>query len=150
MPKTPLGVLALIGGVLLLGALGTIGGAQLVEYSESAAFCTTCHTMNPQKKAFEAGVHQDVGCGECHVNPGVVGFVKAKLAGTRELYALVTSTYPTPIPPIPHDELPPTQEHLPEVPPALPARRPRSAEQAARQGVLRARTSRTPATTSPC
>ena len=95
--------------MLLLGVLGTLGGVHLVEYSESAAFCTTCHTMTPQKKAYEAGVHQDVGCGECHVNPGVVGFVKAKLAGTRELYALVTSTYPTPIPPIPHDELPPTK-----------------------------------------
>ena len=109
LPRTTRGILGLVGGVLLLGVLGTLGGVHLVEYSESAAFCTTCHTMNPQKKAYEAGVHQDVGCGECHVNPGVVGFVKAKLAGTRELYALVTSTYPTPIPPIPHDELPPTK-----------------------------------------
>jgi nitrate/TMAO reductase-like tetraheme cytochrome c subunit len=66
--------------------------------------------MTPQKKAYEAGVHQDVGCGECHVSPGVVGFVKAKVAGTRELYALVTNTYPTPIPPIEHDKLPSTKE----------------------------------------
>jgi nitrate/TMAO reductase-like tetraheme cytochrome c subunit len=109
LPRTTRGILGLVGGVMLLGVLGTLGGVHLVEYSESAAFCTTCHTMTPQKKAYEAGVHQDVGCGECHVNPGVVGFVQAKLAGTRELYALVTSTYPTPIPAIPHDELPPTK-----------------------------------------
>jgi NapC/NirT cytochrome c family, N-terminal region len=108
LPTTTRGVLGLVGGVLLLGVLGTLGGVHLVEYSESAAFCTTCHTMTPQKKAFEAGVHQDVACGECHVKPGVLGFVQAKLAGTRELYALVTNTYPTPIPPIPHDELPST------------------------------------------
>lgn len=108
LPSTPRGVMGLVGGVMLLGVLGTLGGVHLVEYSESAAFCTTCHTMEPQKKAFEAGVHQDVACGECHVDPGVVGFVSAKLAGTRELYRLVTNTYPTPIPPIAHDALPTT------------------------------------------
>jgi hypothetical protein len=39
-----------------------------------------------------------------------MGFVKAKLAGTRELYALVTNTYPTPIPPLEHDALPSTKD----------------------------------------
>jgi nitrate/TMAO reductase-like tetraheme cytochrome c subunit len=110
VPRTPLGALGLILGVLVLGALGTLGGVHVVEYSESASFCTTCHTMTPQKKAYEAGVHQDVGCGECHVEPGTLGFVKAKLAGTRELYALVTNTYPTPIPAIEHDALPSTKD----------------------------------------
>lgn len=109
MPKTPLGVLGLIGGVLVIGAIGTMGGTELVHYSEGAAFCTTCHTMDPQKKAYESGAHQDVACGECHVDPGVIGFVKAKLAGTKELYRLVTNTYPTPIPAIEHDALPPTK-----------------------------------------
>ena len=108
LPTTTRGILGTVGGVLLLGVLGTLGGVHLVEYSESAAFCTTCHTMNPQKKASAAGVHQDLACGECHVDPGVVGFVSAKVAGTVELYRLVTSTYPTPIPPIEHDKLPPT------------------------------------------
>lgn len=110
VPRTVKGALGLFGVVLLLGVLGTLAGVHVVEYSESASFCTTCHTMTPQKKAYEAGIHQDVACGECHVSPGVVGFVKAKLAGTRELYALVTSTYPTPIPPIEHDALPPTSQ----------------------------------------
>jgi len=109
MPKTPLGALALILGVLVIGAILTIGGTSVVHYSEGASFCTTCHTMQPQKKAYEAGVHQDVACGECHVDPGVLGFVKAKLAGTYELYSLVTNTYPTPIPPIEHEKLPPTK-----------------------------------------
>jgi nitrate/TMAO reductase-like tetraheme cytochrome c subunit len=110
VPRTPLGAFWLILGVLVLGALGTLGAVEVVHYSESASFCTTCHTMEPQKKAYEAGVHQDVSCGECHVEPGALGFVKAKLAGTRELYALVTNTYPTPIPPIEHDALPATQD----------------------------------------
>ena len=109
IPRTPRGLLGLVGGLMLLGVFGTLGGVHVVEYSESASFCTTCHTMTPQKKAYEVGIHQNVACGSCHVDPGMVGFVKAKLAGTRELYALVTNTYPTPIPPLPHEELPPTE-----------------------------------------
>lgn len=110
VPHTPLSALVLILGVLFIGALATLGTVHVVDYSESASFCTTCHTMTPQKKAYAAGAHQDVSCGECHVSPGVLGFVKAKLAGTRELYALVTRTYPTPIPAIVHEDLPPTSE----------------------------------------
>ncbi len=110
VPRTPLAALGLILGVLVVGAIATMGGTSLVHYSEGAAFCTTCHTMEPQKKAYEAGVHQDVACGECHVAPGVMGFVSAKLAGTRELKNLVLGTYPTPIPPIEHDKLPTTEQ----------------------------------------
>ena len=55
-----------------------------VPYSESVSFCTTCHTMIPQHKAFDASSHSDVACGECHVAPGLQGWVKAKLAGTQE------------------------------------------------------------------
>lgn len=110
MPKTPLGALGLILGVLVIGAIATIGGTSVVHYSEGAAFCTTCHTMEPQKKAYEASAHKNVACGSCHVSPGVLGFVKAKLAGTYELYSLVTNTYPTPIPPIEHQKLPSTEE----------------------------------------
>jgi len=97
----------LIGG---FGSVVTMAGATAVGYSESASFCTTCHTMEPEKKAYAVSPHSDVGCGECHVAPGVLGFVKAKLSGTRELYALVTDTYPTPIEPLDHTEMPPTSE----------------------------------------
>ena len=110
VPRSPLGALLLIMGVLFVGALATLATVHVVDYSESASFCTTCHTMTPQKKAYAAGVHQDVSCGECHVSPGVLGFVRAKLAGTRELYALVTNTYPTPIPAIVHEDLPSTTQ----------------------------------------
>ncbi len=104
-------------GMLLLfvllagfGSVATMAGASVIGYSESASFCTTCHTMEPQQKAYAASPHSDVACGECHVAPGVVGLVKAKLAGTRELYHLVTDSYPTPIPPIEHDKMPPVSQ----------------------------------------
>ena len=103
-------------GMLLLfvviggfGSVATMAGAKAVGVSETASFCTTCHTMEPQQKAYAVSPHKDVGCGECHVDPGLIGFVKAKAGGTKELYALVTKTYPTPITPPEHSDLPPVQ-----------------------------------------
>jgi nitrate/TMAO reductase-like tetraheme cytochrome c subunit len=75
----------------------TLGAVRAVHWSESTEFCTTCHTMIPEEKANVAGAHSTVACGECHVAPGVVGFVTAKWGGTKELYSLVTDTYPRPI-----------------------------------------------------
>ena len=66
-----------------------------------------CHTMGPQQKAYEISPHVDVGCGECHVDPALIGLLKAKISGTRQLYDIVTNTFPTPIPPPDHADLPP-------------------------------------------
>lgn len=108
-PKTKRGAIMLILGAAVAGFIATMVGYQVVEYTESTSFCTLCHTMIPQKKAHEASTHSEVECGSCHVAPGVVGFVSAKLAGTRELYALVTNTYPRPIPAIEHSKMPATE-----------------------------------------
>jgi hypothetical protein len=66
--------------------------------------------MAPELQAYSSGVHRDVSCGECHVEPGVAGWVKAKMNGTRQLIDVVLGTYPTPIPPPNHDELPQTAD----------------------------------------
>jgi nitrate/TMAO reductase-like tetraheme cytochrome c subunit len=102
------GIFTLIAGTAIVVA-GVVGGAMwFVPYSESVSFCTTCHTMIPQHKAFDVSAHADVACGECHVAPGIQGWIKAKLAGTQELKALVLNNYPTPIPPIAHADMPST------------------------------------------
>lgn len=106
-PKTVGGALTLIFGTLAVGVALTLGGMEVVHYSESVPFCTLCHTMEPQDKAYHASPHASVAtCGECHVTPTVAGFVKAKLEGTRELKNLVFNTYPVPIPPIEHGKMP--------------------------------------------
>ena len=99
--------------ILLTGAGGVlvgVAGSMAVDYSESASFCTKCHVMGPEKKAYELSPHKDVACGECHVRPGVAGFVSAKIAGSKQLYDLITNNYPTPVLPPDHDELPPVEE----------------------------------------
>ena len=78
-PKTAGGVLALIFGTLAVGAAITLGGVEVVHYSESVAFCTLCHTMEPQDKSYHASTHANVAsCGQCHVTPGVAGFIYSR------------------------------------------------------------------------
>jgi hypothetical protein len=101
-----------IGAVLVAGFGVTlaVGGVVAIGWTETADFCGRCHTMDPELKAYEVSPHREVTCAECHVEPGITGWVKAKIAGTRQLVEVMLNTYPTPILPPNHDELPSTQD----------------------------------------
>jgi nitrate/TMAO reductase-like tetraheme cytochrome c subunit len=97
--------------ILLIAGFGsalTIGGAAAIQWTETADFCGRCHTMGPELKAHEISPHRELACAECHVEPGVEGWIKAKINGTRQLVQVLTGTFPKPIPPPDHGDLPPT------------------------------------------
>ncbi len=73
---------------------------QAVEYMDSTQFCgQTCHTvMQPEFTAYTNSPHSRVACVECHIGPGAPWFVKAKISGLRQLYAVAFKTYSRPIP----------------------------------------------------
>jgi nitrate/TMAO reductase-like tetraheme cytochrome c subunit len=105
-PSSGRGVLVLVALVGGIGTLVAIGGMAAQKWTESAAFCTRCHTMAPEAKAYKLSIHRDVACGECHVGPGLGGFVKAKLNGARQTIEMITGSFPKPIPPPDHAVLP--------------------------------------------
>jgi nitrate/TMAO reductase-like tetraheme cytochrome c subunit len=112
IPHPPLrsrrGLFVLFMLVAGLGSVLTIGSVVAIQWTETAAFCGQCHTMEPELKAYELSPHREVACVECHTEPGVGGWVKAKVNGTRQLVQIVTGTFSTPIPPPDHSNLPPT------------------------------------------
>ncbi|SNB47710.1 NapC/NirT family cytochrome c [Geobacter sp. DSM 9736] len=69
------------------------------EFTESTTFCgELCHTvMQPEHTAWKNSPHARVKCVECHVGPGAKWFVKAKISGLRQVYAVLAHKYPTPI-----------------------------------------------------
>src|SRR5690348_8929938 len=75
-----------------------------VHYMDSSAFCgEVCHTtMRPEYVAYQAWPHARVECAQCHVGPGAGALVEAKLAGTRQLFHVVTNRVPKPVPPPAH------------------------------------------------
>ena len=86
----------------------TVVGAAAVSWTETADFCGRCHTMDPELKAYAQSPHREVGCGECHVEPGVGGWIRSKINGTRQILLLLAGAYPTPIRAPDHADLPPT------------------------------------------
>ncbi|MBZ5723584.1 MAG: NapC/NirT family cytochrome c [Acidobacteriia bacterium] len=71
-----------------------------VNYMDSVTFCgQTCHTvMQPEFTAYQNSPHSRVECVKCHIGPGAGWFVKSKLSGVGQVFAVTFNTYPKPIP----------------------------------------------------
>jgi hypothetical protein len=88
-------VLATLGFVFII-SIATIEG---YNFTESVPFCgTICHTvMKPEYTTWGNSPHAKVRCAECHIGSGAQWFVKTKLSGLRQVYKVLTNSYPTPI-----------------------------------------------------
>jgi hypothetical protein len=79
--------------------LSTYGSFEAYHLTESVEFCgTLCHkVMEPEYTAYQNSSHANVACVECHVGSGTSWYVKSKLSGLHQVYAVATKTYPAPI-----------------------------------------------------
>jgi hypothetical protein len=73
---------------------------QGLHYMDSVDFCgTVCHTvMEPEHTSYQGSPHSRVHCVGCHIGPGASWFVKSKLSGVRQIFAVALKTYARPIP----------------------------------------------------
>ncbi|MES1261018.1 MAG: NapC/NirT family cytochrome c, partial [Acidobacteriota bacterium] len=84
-------------------ALNVVIGSQVtyraVEHMDTVQFCgQSCHVMKPEFTAHATGPHNSIECVACHVTPGATGWVRSKIAGTRQLIEVVFNSHPRPIP----------------------------------------------------
>ncbi len=84
---------------LVFMAISAFGSFQAYEQTESVAFCgQTCHTvMKPEFVAFQNSPHARLSCVDCHVGEGARWYVKSKVNGVHQLYAVTFGTYEKPI-----------------------------------------------------
>jgi nitrate/TMAO reductase-like tetraheme cytochrome c subunit len=69
-----------------------------VAYMDTPSFCgQACHVMQPEWNAYHVSAHSSVACTECHVAPGVPGYLHAKMNGTRQMFMVLLHNYPRPI-----------------------------------------------------
>ena len=54
--------------------------------------------MAPEYSAYENSPHSRVECVQCHIGPGAGWFVRSKLSGLRQVFAVTLHTYSRPIP----------------------------------------------------
>ncbi len=88
-----------------------LGSYRTYEFTESVTFCGgTCHKiMTPEFTAYQESPHARVACVQCHIGPGATWFVKSKLSGAYQVYAILANSYPRPIP-VPIENLRPAQQ----------------------------------------
>lgn len=78
--------------VALLG-LATFGSWG-VSTSSNPNFCGTCHDMKGYYANWKNSAHAraNVACSACHYDPGLRGYMRAKIKGTAELVTTLTAT----------------------------------------------------------
>jgi len=81
------------------------------HYTDSTDFCLkVCHqVMEPEGVAYQRSPHSNVSCVECHIGPGAGWFVRSKISGVRQVFAVLGDTYSRPIP-SPVENLRPARE----------------------------------------
>lgn len=92
-----LGASATLGALPIIGLLSYRG----YHYTDSNEFCgRVCHeVMEPQYTAYQHSPHAKVDCAECHIGAGASWYVKSKLSGLRQVWAVAVNSFPRPIPP---------------------------------------------------
>ncbi len=81
-------------------AIGAETTYSAVTYMDGVTFCgRTCHTvMQPEYAAYQNSPHSRVECVACHIGPGASWFVRSKLSGVYQVFAVTFNTYDRPIP----------------------------------------------------
>jgi len=93
---------------LLVSAVGVYHS---YHYTESVQFCgQACHeVMQPEMATHQHSSHARIACSECHIGPGATWYVRSKLSGAYQVYAVMANKFPRPIP-TPVKNLRPAQE----------------------------------------
>ena len=88
-----------IGSAIFL-FLSSVGSYEAFHFTESVTFCgKICHSvMVPEYSAYQSSPHARVACVDCHVGPGAGWYVRSKLSGLYQVYAVTLGSYPKPIP----------------------------------------------------
>lgn len=83
-------ILAIVAGAM---ALGGIAG----PLTSHPKFCASCHNIRPSYESWVVSSHKEVTCVDCHVRPGLQGYLEDKAwAGVKDvaIYFLGTPTDP--------------------------------------------------------
>lgn len=86
-------------GVSLFLTFSAVGTYRAYQFTESPVFCgVVCHeVMEPNYVAALHSPHAKVSCTECHIGPGADSYIRSKMKGIGQLWAMMTDSYELPI-----------------------------------------------------
>jgi nitrate/TMAO reductase-like tetraheme cytochrome c subunit len=66
------------------------GGYGVLSFTNSPAFCSSCHEMQPEYTTYTASAHNEISCVQCHIKPGFTNMITHKMKSMKEVYYHVT------------------------------------------------------------
>ncbi|AFN74423.1 cytochrome c family protein [Melioribacter roseus P3M-2] len=86
-------------GTAIFLLASAVGSYEAFHYTESVEFCgKVCHSvMKPEYVAYQNSPHARVACVECHVGTGASWYVRSKMSGLYQVYAVTLGAVPKPI-----------------------------------------------------
>lgn len=75
-----------------LGAILIFSGISF-WWTSQPSFCGRCHVMTPFIQAWEKSPHREVNCENCHLNPGLFGFLGGKISSLQVVLNYVRGEY---------------------------------------------------------
>jgi NapC/NirT cytochrome c family, N-terminal region len=93
-------ILAFLAGGALISLAIMVGSYQSYKLTDSNAFCgQLCHqVMQPEATTYQFSPHARVPCVDCHIGEGAGWYVRSKISGVRQVFAVTFNTFPRPIP----------------------------------------------------
>jgi nitrate/TMAO reductase-like tetraheme cytochrome c subunit len=84
---------ALLVSAAVVAAAGLLAGTYAIRLTLHPKFCIMCHNMAGYYESWQHSSHKDVGCVECHYEPGVKAHVKGKIGATVQVAKFLTHAY---------------------------------------------------------
>ena len=83
----------------LFFAFSAVTVYQGYHFTESSYFCgQVCHqVMGPEYTTYQRSDHARVACAECHIGSGANWYLRSKVSGLRQVWAVATHSYHLPI-----------------------------------------------------
>jgi len=81
--------------ILAMLVVLALGGAAAIPLTNQPTFCASCHTIKPSYESWARSSHKDVTCVDCHVRPGISGFIQDKVYAGLEDVAITFFGTPT-------------------------------------------------------
>ncbi|MFP5239608.1 MAG: cytochrome c3 family protein [Acidobacteriota bacterium] len=84
-------VAMVLAAVIVLGA----GGAYTMQATDTAAFCSSCHSMSEEAWTYQNSGHVKVTCNDCHAPNNLAAKIPFKAAaGASDAWSTVTKNIP--------------------------------------------------------
>jgi cytochrome c-type protein NapC len=94
--RLPKGVVLSLLAVLAGGFVFTFGGSAVLQYTNTTAFCASCHSMDTVAAEYRQSAHvSNASCADCHVPQSLGPMLKAKLFAAKDVYHEVVGTIDT-------------------------------------------------------